>query len=165
MENLSDKQKEAVLHTEGPLLVIAGAGAGKTRVITERIAYFIKKKNVLPEKILAVTFTNKAANEMKRKNKKNSRRKICTLRHPRLLSELFTDYALLFSETTPRRRDLKKTFAIFDRDDSKRLIRDAMREIDPELAEKNRTRSGPRNHFERKRLRRRRENFSRKPKG
>ncbi len=64
LKNLNDAQKKAVLSLEGPLLIVAGAGSGKTKVLTSRIAHIIKTKNAFPNQILAVTFTNKAAKEM-----------------------------------------------------------------------------------------------------
>ena len=64
LKNLNDAQKEAVLHLDGPLLIVAGAGSGKTKVLTSKIAHLIEKNLAFPNQILAVTFTNKAAKEM-----------------------------------------------------------------------------------------------------
>ncbi len=65
IDNLNEQQKQAVLYNEGPLLILAGAGSGKTKVLTTKIAYLIQEKNIDPYNILAITFTNKAAKEMK----------------------------------------------------------------------------------------------------
>ena len=68
--NLNNQQKEAVIHSDGPLLILAGAGSGKTRALTMRIVYLIKKIGLSPRNILTVTFTNKAAGEMKHQDVK-----------------------------------------------------------------------------------------------
>ena len=65
LDNLNKEQKEAVLYNDGPLLILAGAGSGKTKVLTTKVAYLIEEKNISPYEILAITFTNKAAKEMK----------------------------------------------------------------------------------------------------
>lgn len=124
LEGLNDRQREAVLHTEGPLLIMAGAGSGKTRVVTHKIAYLIKEKNVFPGSILAITFTNKAANEMK----------------DRVGDLLNTNVDSMWMGTFHSicvrilRRDIHKigydrSFSIYDRDDQITLIKECIKEI------------------------------------
>jgi DNA helicase-2/ATP-dependent DNA helicase PcrA len=130
LESLNPIQREAVLHTEGPLLIFAGAGSGKTRILTYRVAYLIQEKDIPPWTIMAVTFTNKAADEMKERvtgllGKRGERVWISTF-HAACVRILRQHIHLL---------GYQHHFAIYDEDDQKRLIRDIMRnlEIDPRI--------------------------------
>lgn len=126
--DLNDQQLEAVKCTEGPLLVLAGAGSGKTRVITVRIAYLIAAKAVVPHQILAVTFTNKAAGEMRQRvegllagEKLNSFPLISTF-HSLCVRILRQDIEKL-------EEGYKKTFTIYDTDDLTRVIKACIRDL------------------------------------
>ena len=125
LEGLNDKQYEAVINTEGPCLVIAGAGSGKTKVLTHKIAYLIQEKNVLPWNILAITFTNKAANEMKE-------------RIAGLVGDAAKDMWIgTFHSICVRilrkfidRIGFNSSFIIFDTSDQKSLVKRCLKELD-----------------------------------
>ena len=130
LNDLNDKQLEAVKATEGPLLVLAGAGSGKTKVLTTRIAYLIKEKNVDPYNILAITFTNKAAKEMKERiinliGSVGYSMQISTF-HSFGLSIIKDNYELL---------GYKPNFTILDSDDTLTLIKKILKDmnIDPKI--------------------------------
>lgn len=120
LSGLNDEQKDAVLHTEGPLLVLAGAGSGKTRVLTYRIAHMVQDNGVQPYQILAITFTNKAAREMKDR--------LATLvpeAHYMWVST-FHSMCVRFLRTYADVLGFSKNFTIYDDDDSKRLVKEIM---------------------------------------
>lgn len=124
LDDLNPTQREAVLYNEGPLLVIAGAGTGKTKVITNKIAYLIKEISVVPENILAVTFTNKAADEMLKRvtdlvGKAGKGIWIGTF-HSIALRMLRRDGDLL---------GLPANFSVIDQDDRLGLLRDILRNL------------------------------------
>ena len=128
LSSLNPQQVEAVKNTEGPLLVLAGAGSGKTRVITVRIAYLIAEKGVPPHNILAVTFTNKAAGEMRGRverllkgQKLNSFPLISTF-HSLCVRILRQDIDKLGE-------GYKKTFTIYDTDDSSKVIKACIKDL------------------------------------
>ena len=116
--NLNPAQKEAVLHQGSPLLILAGAGTGKTRVLTERIIYIINAYLANPQQILAVTFTNKAAFEMKHR---------INLQIGDLANNIwmgtFHSIATRILKRHPEIVGLKSDFTIIDSDDSLRLIK------------------------------------------
>jgi len=124
LENLNPQQKEAVLHLDGPVLVIAGAGSGKTRVLSHRVAYLIKEKKVEPYNILAVTFTNKAAKEM--------RERIVSLLgfdNPALWISTFHSSCVRILRREIEKLKLTSNFVIFDTSEQKTLIRETMKEM------------------------------------
>ncbi|HWW76090.1 MAG TPA: UvrD-helicase domain-containing protein, partial [Pyrinomonadaceae bacterium] len=128
LSTLNERQREAVTTTEGPLLILAGAGSGKTRVITVRIAYLISEKHVPPHNILAVTFTNKAAQEM--------RERVTRLLEGRRLES--APLVSTFHSLCVRmlRRDIEKleegytrSFTIYDQDDSLRVVKACIKDL------------------------------------
>jgi DNA helicase-2/ATP-dependent DNA helicase PcrA len=122
MDTLNPQQRQAVLATDGPVLVLAGAGSGKTRVLTERIAYLIREKGVSPERILAFTFTNKAAGEMRARVERLLARNDL----PFWIGTFHaTGLKILRREAT--HLGFGNNFAVFDEDDSVSLIRDIIK--------------------------------------
>lgn len=122
---LNDEQREAVLCTEGPLLVLAGAGSGKTRVLTHRIAYLVEEKGIAPWQILAITFTNKAAKEM--------RERVAALLGGRtrgMWVSTFHAMCVRILRDDADKIGYDKNFSIYDTDDLKRLVKPIMIELD-----------------------------------
>jgi DNA helicase-2/ATP-dependent DNA helicase PcrA len=128
LSQLNEQQREAVLATEGPLLILAGAGSGKTRVIAHRIAYLIAEKKVPSWNILAVTFTNKAADEMRQRVQRLLRTQeraslpLLSTFHSLCVRILRQDIEKLNDRYTRR-------FTIYDTDDSQRLIKQCIKEL------------------------------------
>ena len=119
LKNLNDAQKEAVLHSDGPLLIVAGAGSGKTKVLTSRISNLIKKKKAFPNQILAVTFTNKAAREMQYRVSKLLKTEATSL--PWLGT--FHSICAKLLRKHAKAANLNYNFTIVDTDDQMRLIK------------------------------------------
>ncbi len=132
LDQLNPQQREAVEHLEGPVLVLAGAGSGKTRVITYRIAYLISARGVPPEEILAVTFTNKAADQMKERvagllaESLETWPHISTF-HSFCVSVLRRDIGQL--APTSSGQGYSSSFSIYDEDDQQRLVKVALEEL------------------------------------
>lgn len=124
LEQLNDMQKKAVTCTEGPLLVLAGAGSGKTKVLTTRIAYLINEKNVDPSSILAITFTNKAAKEMKDRVIKL----IGNIGYSMKIST-FHSFGLSILKEHCDLLGYSKNFTIIDSDDSVTLIKKIVKDL------------------------------------
>lgn len=124
LTKLNDKQKEAVLHTNGPLLILAGPGSGKTRVLTYKIAYLIKKGYALPNEILAITFTNKAAKEMKE-------RVYSLVGNDAYSIQLstFHSFGLRILKENYKEVGLSSTFTILDETDSISVIKNILKEM------------------------------------
>ncbi|MFI5341827.1 MAG: ATP-dependent helicase, partial [Candidatus Methylomirabilales bacterium] len=125
LADLNPPQEEAVLHAEGPLLILAGAGSGKTRVITRRIAYLIGRRGVQPWQILAVTFTNKAADEMRRRVEQ-----LLGARGLTVALGTFHSTCVKILRKWHRELNLRSSFVIYDDADQLSLIKDCLKTLD-----------------------------------
>ena len=123
-EGLNPQQQEAVLHTEGPLLILAGAGSGKTRVLTHRIAYLIKEKGVNPWNIMAITFTNKAAGEMRERVDR-----IVEMGSESVWVSTFHSSCVRILRRYIDRIGYENNFSIYDADDQKTIMKDICKRL------------------------------------
>jgi DNA helicase-2/ATP-dependent DNA helicase PcrA len=125
LEDLNDPQREAVLHFEGPLLVLAGAGSGKTRVLTHRIAYAVETDRAAPGEILAITFTNKAAKEMRERVEQ-----LVGRRARAMWVMTFHSACARMLRAEGHRLGYTRSFTIYDEADSVRLVKRCLDELD-----------------------------------
>ena len=123
-ESLNDKQLEAVVRVDGPVLILAGAGSGKTRVLTHRAAYLIEEKEVNPYNIMAITFTNKAANEMRERIDK-----IVGFGSESIWVSTFHSTCVRILRRYIDRLGYDKNFTIYDADDQKTVIKDICKKL------------------------------------
>ena len=128
LEGMNPQQREAVEYTEGPLLILAGAGSGKTRVLTHRIAYLIEEKGVLPYHIMAITFTNKAAQEMRERVDR-----IVEFGSESVWVSTFHSSCVRILRRFIDRIGYENNFTIYDTDDQKSVIKDILKRknLDP----------------------------------
>ncbi len=134
LEGLNKKQREAVTHPSGPLLIVAGPGSGKTRVLTHRVAYLIKEQHINPDQILGVTFTNKAAEEMRFRLKKLlTEKKSAGFSSKGPIIGTFHSFGNMVLRREAGSLGLKSDFIIYDEDDSISQIKKTMEalEINP----------------------------------
>lgn len=124
LKNLNKEQKEAVLQTNGPILILAGAGSGKTRVLTTKIAYLVEEMNVREDSILAFTFTNKAAKEMKERISLTLNKNV-----DHMWIGTFHSICSRILRKNIERIGFKSSFTIYDTQDSKTLIKEIMRDL------------------------------------
>ena len=124
-DSLNDRQQEAVFHTDGPVLILAGAGSGKTRVLTHRVAYLIENKNVNPWNILAITFTNKAAGEMSERVDD-----IVGFGSESIWVSTFHSTCVRILRRYIERLGFGNNFTIYDTDDSKNIMKDVCKRLE-----------------------------------
>lgn len=127
LDNLNDDQKKAVTATDGPILILAGAGSGKTRVLTYKVAYLIAEKNIDPDNILMVTFTNKAAGEMKKRIKNLLAEK--TLNNNMPWTSTFHSFCARILRREGKSLGLAPNFTIYDDTDTKEAILAVMNDL------------------------------------